>query len=168
MYNMQSKIAFKQNIFKCISVCGGVTGKYMAQICPDETYIFSLMKEEKLRRIPVEVTKNGKMRKIYLYEAISKLNPPRFPNIKQADAVRLAIANKLYFETPNVTWLDREDVKKFAKESGLETELMPSMMYYQDDMLVAIYINKNARKLSDDNKKTIENKLMVNKIIEVA
>lgn len=168
MYSMQSKIAFKQNIFKCISVCGGVTGKYMSQICPDENYIFSLMKEEKLRRIPVEITQNGKSRKIYLYEAVSKLNPPRFPNIKQADAVRMAIANKIYVETPNATWIDKEDVKKFTKDSGLENELMPNMMYYQDDMLVAVYINKNNRKLSDGNRETIEQKLMVNKIIEIA
>lgn len=167
MYNMQSKLAFKQNIFKCISVCGGVTGKYMSQLCPDETYIFSLMKEEKLRRIPVEVTKNGVMRKVYLYEAINKLNPPRFPNMKQVDAIRLAIANKLYMETKDVTWLDRDDVRKFAKDSGLETDLTPYLMYYQGDELVAVYINKHMRKLSDHDKTIIESRMMVNKIIEI-
>jgi hypothetical protein len=87
--------------------------------------------------------------------------------MKQVDAIRLAIANKLYMETKDVTWLDRDDVRKFAKDSGLETDLTPYLMYYQGDELVAVYINKHMRKLSDHDKTIIESRMMVNKIIEI-
>lgn len=167
MYTMQEKLKFKEDILKCIHVCGGVTGKYIKLLCPDEEFIFELMKAEKIRRIPIEVVKSDKTRhKMYLFEAVSKLKPAKFPNMSEEDARKIALVNKCYISYRDVMWLGQEDIKTFTSGSGLKDKLIPSMMFYKDSELNAVYILRKNSNLNENDKIDIANKLNADNVIE--
>jgi hypothetical protein len=167
MYTMQEKLKFKEDVMKCIHVCGGITGKYMKKICPDDELVFELMKAEKIRRIPVEVVKPDKSKyKMYLFEGVSKLKPVKFPNISEDDARKIALLNHCYINNKDVTWMGQEDVSTFIKGSGLKEKLVPVLMYYKDVELYSVHIFKRTVELTDHEKDDIVNKLNVDRVIE--
>lgn len=167
MYTMQEKLKFKEDIMKCIHVCGAITGKYMKLLCPDDEFIFELMKAEKIRRIPVEVVRSDKSKyKMYIFEAVSRLKPTKFPNQNEDNARVIALSNKHFIDNQNVTWLGLEDVTSFAASSCVSGKLVPAMMYYKDSQLYAVYFSKKAFSLSEKDKDAVSNKLNVDNVIE--
>lgn len=167
MYTMQDKLRFKEDVMKCIHVCGGITGKYMKMICPDDELVFEMMKAEKIRRIPVEVIKSDKSKyKMYLFEGVSKLKPVKFPNMSEDDARKIALLNHCYINNKDVTWMGQEDVATFVKGSGLSDKLVPALMYYKDAELCSVHIFKKTFELSERDKDDISNKLNVDRVIE--
>ncbi len=167
MYTMQDKLKFKDDVIKCINVCGGITGKYMKLICPDDELVFDLMKAEKIRRIPVEVVRSDKTKyKMYLFEGVSKLKPAKFPNMSEEDARKISMLNHCYINNRNVVWMGQEDINTFIGGSGLNAKLIPSLMYYKDTELFSVHIMKKSICLTEQEKADISNKLNVDCVLE--
>ena len=64
-------------------------------------------------------------------------------------------------------WLKKRDVKRLADSSeSTAAKLVPGLMCYNDNQLIAFYIRKNYAKLNDKEKELIEKHLMVDKVME--
>lgn len=161
------KTTVKNNIVKCISVCGGLTGKFAKILCSDESVFQEMMEDGKIRRIPVEVRMSDKStKKIYLYELAGRAKAPSFPNMKEDDAKYISILNNCYCKFPDAQWLEKTDVKRLIVDTNLNGKLVPTMMFYHDNLLVAVYIHKTYAQLKDQDRQMISEKLCVDKVLE--
>lgn len=159
----------KGTLLKCAQLCGGVTGKFAKRLCSDDTIIREMMEDGELRRIPVEVKMSDRTtKKMYFYEDSTKQKQANFPNMKEEDAKRISILNNCfctYYEESQ--WLKKSDVKRLVSMSDIsDTKLMPDLMFYNNNQLIAVYVRKNYAKLTDGEKTKIESNLTVDRVIE--
>lgn len=167
--DIKERIKYKETILKCTRLCGGLTGKYAAKLCDDESIFREMMEDCQIRKIPVEVRMSDKTRKkIFLYEEVVKTRPPQFPNMKEEDATKISLLNKCYltYNSPNTSWFNQNDITRFASSSGVAGKLVPSMMFYNGEKMIAIYVLKNYSKLTDFEKERIENELGADEVLE--
>ena len=161
------KTTVKNNITQCISVCGGLTGKFAKMLCSDADVFQEMMEDGKIRRIPVEVRMSDKStKKIYLYELAGRAKAPSFPNMKEEDAKYISILNNCYCKFPDAHWFEKADVKRLVGDAGIAKKLVPTLMFYHDNGLVAVYVHKTFSKLNDEEKQIISEKLSVDKVLE--
>ena len=159
----------KSVLLQCAQLCGGVTGKFAKKLCPDDTILREMMDDGELRRIPVEVKMSDKTtKKMYFYEDVTKQKQLCFPNMKEEDAKRIAILNNCFYTYKDDSqWLKKRDVKRLAESSEITAaKLVPDLMCYNDNQLIAFYVRKSYAKLIDKEKELIEKHLMVDKVME--
>jgi hypothetical protein len=167
--DIKERIQCKENILRCARLCGGITGKYAARLCSDPSLLKEMMEDGQIRKIPVEVRMSDKTKKkIFFYEEVVKTKPIQFPNMKEEDAVKISLLNKCYCTyAPSATsWFNQTDINRFAQAGGLVGKLVPNMLFYEGDKMIAVYVLKSYMRLKDDEKTSIEANLGVDTVLE--
>ena len=166
--DIREKAIIKNNILKCINMCGGITGKFAKELCPDEAILQEMMEDGQIKRIPIEVKMQDKStKKMYIYEIVIKQKTAQFPHMREEDAAYISLLNKCYCQHLNAQWFEKSDIKRFVESSELNhAKFLPQMMFYNNDEFIAVYISRSYSKLSDADKERISKELMVDKVLE--
>lgn len=162
------KTNIKNNILKCIDMCGGLTGKFAKKLCDDDSIYRELMEDGKIKRIPIEVKMSDKTtKKMYLFAYNNKQKASQFPHMKEDDARYISILNNCYCSYPNAQWFERSDIHRFVETAGVtDTKLIPRLMFFSEDKIVAVYMKKSYAKLTEKERQVIDEKLNVNIVLE--
>ena len=155
-----------EKIILCVRTCGGITGKYMAE-CADDVIAQKLLEDGVLRKIPVLIKSLNKT--IYLFEDFEKHKPIQFPNMTEIEARRIAALNKCFFEHVDefTNWFSQSEINVFTEDVKKEKNyLVPDMMCYVNEKLVAIYVKPEAAPLSNSDREILKTKLLVDQVME--
>lgn len=167
--DIKERIQCKENILKCARLCGGITGKYAARICSDPSLLKEMMEDGQIRKIPVEVRMSDKTKKkMFFYEEVIKTKPIQFPNMKEEDAAKISLLNKCFctYEATVTSWFNHNDINRFAQAGGLTGKLIPNMLFYEGNKMIAVYVLKSYARLKDSEKAQIESNLGVDTVLE--
>lgn len=170
MDQLQQKLIYKSETLQCAHICGGITGRHIEKLCPDESVLRGLLESGHIRKIPVQVGSGENIRKITVFE------DPHHARNRRSNALSFFIAKDicymndcyLRFKSRATRWLDSDDIAELSSDSGLlEKWKRPCMMFYDGDMLCGIILSRKIKPLEDDVKKEIAEKLQLDECIEI-
>lgn len=166
---LKEKMQIKDNLLKCIRICGGVTGKFATMMCDNKEIFKELMEDGQIRKIPVQVKMSDKtIKKMYLYETPVHKKLTQFPSMKEDEAKLISILNNCYYTYQfSAHWFEPQDVKRYVSNTNVKSKkLVPSLMFYEDDKVVAVYVLHHHQKLNESDREIIAKELMVDKVLE--
>lgn len=170
MKNVAQQLEMKAKVLECIRICGGMTGRFMRLMCPDEEVLQDIMESERLYKVPIRSKgENGEIKKITVYEDHHYKRKRRVQQISEQETKYLSYKNDLYLkylDTATV-WMDQDDISSLAKKRNVNESMRPHLIFYVDDKRCGIIIRFEQNELDQDEKTQIAGAFDLNKLIEV-
>lgn len=165
----KSDLALKNEVLKCSSICGGITGKTMYDLGCSDNVIRELCESKRLKKVPVQILdQNGDSVRITVFEDQSLIKTRRnYACITAGPAALIWQKNKFYLENRDIAieWFDDLSIESHCKALSINIKDRPGMMLYTEEGLVGVYFCKAKKTLTDEEIAMLKEKYMLDKCV---